>query len=173
MKIAYRYSDDDFFALCEAKAGYGWRRTVREGLFWLLVAVNLGFGGYFLVTTAFRDWTVAGNLVVALGLLAFRYIVTPWSRRRALNQQMIHGRDVVIETDEGGISGTLGPTSARAEWSGVHRADETATHFIVWTSKATGFSIPKTAFGSDERVAAFRNDLDTRLRASKPPAPQN
>ena len=171
MRIEYRYSDEDFFALCEAKGGFGWRRRTANLLFWVIALFNLGWGGWMFLDSLMTgrsggEWFLA-NVALGLLMLAFRYIVTPWSRRRALNQQMIHGRDVVIETDDTGVSGTIGPTSARAEWSGIHRTDETASHFIVWTSKMTGFSIPKAALGSDGGVAAFRNQLETRTRLER------
>ncbi|MGB7286584.1 MAG: YcxB family protein [Salaquimonas sp.] len=167
MKVQYTYTFEDYEAIDTARKQNRHFAKIRDLVIWLLIGLNFAIGLVFLwwmVTGHLGfNWWNFGNLLIGILILVAIYVVGPWYRHWYLRQQMIEGKTVQLDFDDDGIFADLENNTVKTQWAGVYRADELATHFVIWINKLQAYSVPKRAIGSDENYNKLKALLTAKV----------
>lgn len=154
MEIRYTYTYQDYEALCQARARNLPRYSMRKWSIWVLVFMNISASIWMISSdlAAGRGIGPSGIVfgTVAVILLVVHFFLSPWSRRRAFQNQLLDASETVVTIDESGLASKNDAGESRVNWSGIIRADNEPEHVIFWSSHIVGIAIPKSAINDAE-----------------------
>ena len=151
--LRYRWTFDDYEVLSRAQARLTAPRRFAEAMYYAFVAMLLMSAGAA-VWEGQSGWVVY-FLLLALLLLALRFGVGPWQRRRSFAHQRLGEFDMDVEADEHGFTTKSELAGATQKWEAIRRVDDLPAHVLLWPNNRMGWMIPKRAFASPQEAQAF------------------
>jgi len=135
------------------------RRSPRAWLQWSLplVFVVAGIANILVV----RDW--GGPFLLMLAALLLTYGYSAWFNGYLLRSQLrrLVGHPAALTLAEDGLHYAGGPSTGTLAWSAVHDVIVDRRVVVVTRDRSVSWAIiPRTAFGGDTEVEAFRQAVE-------------